>query len=348
MTTKEKVLDILQNHNDGAVSGEKLAEACGVSRAAVWKAVNSLREQGYPIEGTTNGGYVLGANADVFSLEHFTVAFDCFYAESKNVHIECFKQIDSTNTYAKRLLTEAGNLRDANGELTQAGEKYHKSIYIAESQTAGRGRLGRTFYSPEKTGIYLTIVYAPKGGITQPARLTAVSAVAICRILKQLYNINPQIKWINDIFVNGKKISGILTEGFTNFETGTIESAIIGIGINISDNPDVFPEDVAKVAGSITGAGKAEGGVSRCQLAAGIAAEVLNILEEDSSAVMKEYKEKSFIIGQIVEVHPIIGDDKSVYKAKAVDIDDEAGLVVQLEDGTTKTLSSGEVSLHKE
>lgn len=348
MTTKEKVLEILNKNKESAVSGEKLAEVCGVSRAAVWKAVNSLREQGYPIEGTTNGGYILGANADVFSLEHFSAAFDCVYAESKNVHIECFKQIDSTNTYAKRLLSEAGNLRDADGMLTQAGQKFHKSVYVAESQTAGRGRLGRTFYSPEKTGIYLTVVYAPKGGITQPARLTAVSAVAICRVLKKLYKINPQIKWINDIFVNGKKISGILTEGFTNFETGTIESAIIGIGINISDNPDVFPEDVAKVAGSITGAGHAEAGVSRCQLAAGITAEVLNILEENNADVMKEYKDLSFIIGQTVEVHPIIGDDKSVYSAKAIDIDDEAGLVVQLEDGTTKTLSSGEVSLHKE
>ncbi len=349
MTTKEKVLDILQNQKDGtAFSGEKLAEACGVSRAAVWKAVNSLREQGYSIEGTTNGGYILGANADVFSLEHFTAAFDCVYAESQTVHIECFKEIDSTNTYAKRLLSEAGNLRDIDGRLTQSGQKYHKSIYVAECQTAGRGRLGRTFYSPEKTGIYLTIVYAPKGGITQPARLTAVSAVAICRVLRKLYNINPQIKWINDIFVNGKKISGILTEGFTNFETGTIESAIIGIGINISDNPDVFPEEVAKVAGSITGAGNAEGCVTRCQLAAGIAAEVLQILEEDSAVVMKEYKELSFIIGQTVEVHPVIGDDKSVYSAKAVDIDDEAGLVVELEDGSKKTLSSGEVSLHKE
>lgn len=349
MTTKEKVLDILQNQKDGtAFSGEKLAEACGVSRAAVWKAVNSLREQGYSIEGTTNGGYILGANADVFSLEHFTAAFDCVYAESQNVHIECFKEIDSTNTYAKRLLSEAGNLRDVDGRLTQSGQIYHKSIYVAECQTAGRGRLGRTFYSPEKTGIYLTIVYAPKGGITQPARLTAVSAVAICRVLRKLYKINPQIKWINDIFVNGKKISGILTEGFTNFETGTIESAIIGIGINISDNPDVFPEEVAKVAGSITGAGNAEGCVTRCQLAAGIAAEVLQILEEDSAVVMKEYKELSFIIGQTVEVHPVIGDDKSVYSAKTVDIDDEAGLVVELEDGSKKTLSSGEVSLHKE
>ena len=166
--------------------------------------------------------------------------------------------------------------------------------------------------------------------------------------MRKLYKINPQIKWINDIFINGKKISGILTEGFTNFETSTIESAIIGIGINISDNPDVFPEEVAKVAGSITGAGNAEGCVTRCQLAAGIAAEVLQILEEDSAVVMKEYKELSFIIGQTVEVHPVIGDDKSVYSAKAVDIDDEAGLVVELEDGSKKTLSSGEVSLHKE
>jgi len=346
MATKDKVLEILsQNQSENtAVSGEKLAEICGVSRAAIWKAVTNLRNQGYPIEGTTNGGYILQANADVFSQDNFTEELSKEFPALKQSHIECFKEIDSTNTYAKRLLTECGNLRNSIGELTEAGKKYHKSIYVAESQTAGRGRLGRTFYSPEKTGIYLTVVYAPEGGITQPALLTAVSAVAICRVLKRLYSINPQIKWINDIFVNGKKISGILTEGFTNFETGTIESAIIGIGINISDNPDVFPEDVAKIAGSITGS--SENKVSRCKLAAGIAGEVLSILQEDSAETMKEYKELSFLIGQTVEVHPVIGNETQNYNAKAVDIDNEAGLVVQLEDGTLKTLNSGEVSLH--
>lgn len=348
MTTKEKVLNLLSQNENNSVSGEKLAQVCDVSRAAIWKAVTSLRQQGYPIEGTTNGGYILQPNADVFTQETFTAALSKAYPSLSASHSECFKEIDSTNTYAKRLLSECGNLRDYSGKLTEAGQKYHKSIYVAESQTAGRGRLGRTFYSPEKTGIYLTVVYAPEGGITQPALLTAVSAVAMCRVLKRLYKINPQIKWINDIFVNGKKISGILTEGFTNFETGTIESAIIGIGTNISDNPDVFPPEVSAIAGSIQGAGATDEKVTRCQLAAAIAGEVLTILEEPADKVMEEYKTQSFIVGKTVQVHPVIGDEKSVYTATAIDIDNNAGLVVKLEDGTVKTLNSGEVSLHSE
>jgi len=348
MTTKEKVLEILTQNAENPVSGEKLAETCGISRAAIWKAVKSLREQGCNIEGTTNGGYVLHGTADILTTDTVTQELKANYPNLSSSHIETFSVIDSTNTYAKRLLAECGNLRQPDGQLTEAGQKYHKSIYIAECQTAGRGRLGRTFYSPEKTGIYLTVIYAPLGGITQPALLTAFSAVAACRVLSRLYKIEPKIKWINDIYTNGKKISGILTEGSTNFETGQIESAVIGIGINIANNPDIFPPEVAAVAGSITGNDKEQSQITRSQLSAQVAGEILTILEEEPVKVMQEYKNLSFMIGQTVEVHPVIGDDMSVYSAKVIDIDNNAGLVVETADGTVKSLNSGEVSLHKE
>ena len=251
MTTKERVLEILTQNQNKSVSGEVLAETCGISRAAIWKAVKSLREQGCKIEGTTNGGYVLYGSADILTPETVSRELIKNYPHLSNSHIETFEIIDSTNTYAKRILSECGNLRTPYGELTPAGKKAHKSIYIAESQTAGRGRLGRTFFSPAKTGIYLTVIYAPEGGIINPARLTAFAAVAVCRVVERLYNVKPSIKWINDIFVNGKKICGILTEGSTNFETGLIESAIVGIGINISDNPEVFTKELAEIAGSL-------------------------------------------------------------------------------------------------
>lgn len=344
MSTKEKILEILNSNLNQVVSGEVLATECGVSRAAIWKAITALRNQGCNIDGTTNGGYVLSGAIDIFSKENFSAHLLKFNEGLKNSHIECFAQIDSTNTYAKRLLSECGNLRDHTGSLTQAGQKYHKSIYVAESQTAGRGRLGRTFYSPAKTGIYLTIVYAPQHGIRQPAKMTAYSAVAVARALKELYNIDAQIKWINDIFINGKKVSGILTEGFTNFETGTIESAIIGIGINISDNPDIFPEEVQKIAGSIKGT-DSEKGAGRSELAACVAANVIRLLDEDAEDTMQEYRKRSLLIGKSIKVHPVIDDAASVYDAKVVDVDDCAGLVVELSDGTRKTLSSGEVSI---
>ena len=355
MSTKEKVLKMLVEAKGQAVSGEVLATECGVSRAAIWKAINTLREQGLQIEGTTNGGYQL-KDDDIFSDELFRQTFASNYPDFSESHIECFKEIDSTNTYAKRILAECGNLRDSSGALTEAGKKYHKAIFIAEKQTAGRGRLGRTFVSPEKTGIYISVIYAPKGGITNPARLTACAAVAICRAIKNVIcklpegtSIEPQIKWINDIFVGGKKVCGVLAEGVANFESGMIEAAVVGMGINIKKNTTAFEGQLADVVGTLEDATSAK--ISRIEIAAEIAGQVLKIFEEDASspdahkAIIKEYKEASFLIGRELTVYPLIGDEKSSYKATATDIDDNAGLIVTLEDGSKRTLSSGEVSL---
>ena len=355
MSTKEKVLKMLVEAKGQAVSGEVLATECGVSRAAIWKAINTLREQGLQIEGTTNGGYQL-KDDDIFSDELFRQTFASNYPDFSESHIECFKEIDSTNTYAKRILAECGNLRDSSGALTEAGKKYHKAIFIAEKQTAGRGRLGRTFVSPEKTGIYISVIYAPKGGITNPARLTACAAVAICRAIKNVIcklpegtSIEPQIKWINDIFVGGKKVCGVLAEGVANFESGMIEAAVVGMGINIKKNTTAFEGQLADVVGTLEDATSAK--ISRIEIAAEIAGQVLKIFEEDASspdahkAIIKEYKEASFLIGRELTVYPLIGDEKSSYKAIASDIDDNAGLIVTLEDGSKRTLSSGEVTL---
>lgn len=344
MSTKEKVLEILTENIGKSISGEKLAQICDVSRTAIWKAINSLREQNCLIEGTTNGGYVLRSKPDIFSKENIQSELEKKYPEFSNSHIECFQEIDSTNSYAKRILTECGNLRDFSGNLTEAGKKYHNSIFVAESQTHGKGRLGRSFISPKKTGIYFSIVYAPKGGITKPSKLTAFSAIAVCRTIKKLYNINSQIKWINDVYINGKKICGILTEGFTNFETGIIESAIVGIGINIENSEKAFKN--LENVGFIFNSQKKENHPTRCELCANVVGETLKIFEENPENLIQEYKNLSCTIGQTVKVHPIINDDSSAYFAKAIDIDNDAALVVQLEDGKIKSLNSGEVTLH--
>lgn len=337
MQTKEKVIEYLNKNKNASVSGETLAELCNVSRAAIWKAVQTLREEGFNIEGTTGGGYVLKGISDVFSEDLFKACFFENYPEFKNSTIECFTEIDSTNSYAKRLLAKAGSLYDSNGSLTEDGKKLSDSIYFAESQTAGRGRMGRTFYSPSKTGIYISMIYAPKGGIKSPAQITAFTAVAVRRAIKKVCGIDAEIKWINDLFYNGKKICGILAEGVTNFENGIIEAAVDGIGINIHDNPEVFPEEVEKVAGGI------EKNVSRCELAAFVAGETLRIFHENPREVIDEYKKASFLLGKEIQVHPVISTEKGVYSAKAIDVDENAGLVIQTEDGKIQTLSSGEV-----
>ena len=369
MTTKDKVLEKLAAAGGNPVSGEGLASECDVSRAAIWKAVSALRDKGFSIEGTPNGGYVLADGGDFCTPELFHKTFAREFPEYAENFTEWLAETDSTMTYAKRLLSECGNLRAADRTLTPAGKKYHGAVIVAESQTAGRGRLGRTFVSPDKTGIYLSVIYAPSGGITQPAPITAFAAVAVCRAINKLYGINPSIKWINDIFVeNGgkrKKAVGILTEGVTNFETQRIESAIIGIGLNIKPSKE-FSGELDDIVGFIesaancnaSGAGcadsadseqgadtKVSGAVSRCSLAAEVAGQVLRIYSEPPESVMDEYKRLVFLIGEDVEVHPIIGDEKSVFTATAIDIDENASLVVRLKDGTTRKLSSGEVSL---
>ncbi|MGP1587415.1 MAG: biotin--[acetyl-CoA-carboxylase] ligase [Treponemataceae bacterium] len=335
MTTKENVFFILNQNKNTAVSGEKLAKICNVSRTAIWKAIKSLRLQGFNIEGTTNDGYVLQENYDIFNAEILRNFLTASYPDFSKIHIECFDTIDSTNSYAKRILG--------------SGKVIKNSLIAAESQTAGRGRMGRVFYSPSKTGIYLSIIYNPKEKIVEPAKITAFSAVALCRVINRLYKVNPKIKWVNDIYLNGKKVAGILTEGFSNFETGFIENVIIGIGVNIFDNPNFFPKEISKIAGSIFEKEKlSDISVSRCQFIAEIAGEVLSIFSEKPESVMQEYKDFSFLTGKKVNVHPIIDDPDSSYEAKVIGIDDNACLIVQLKDGSKKLLNSGEVTLHEQ
>lgn len=345
MSTKEKVLQRLAEAKGLSVSGEELAADFNVSRAAIWKAVNTLRNEGILIEGTTNGGYIL-SDSDIFDVDLLTKTFSTRFPAFSDSHIECLKETDSTINYAKRLLTEP-----------EALKKYHRGVILAEKQTAGRGRLGRSFLSPEKSGIYLSIIYSPEGGINNPAELTAFAAVGVCRAIKKLYGLSPDIKWINDLFAGGKKICGILTEGITNFESGLIESAIVGIGINLKHSKAMDEAGLQNIAGSIEDLLRKDTvttpiSLSRIDLAAEVAGQVLTIFEnkspESKALVMKEYRDASFLLGQEITVFPLIGDVSKSYRARATAIDDNAGLVVTLPDGSTRTLSSGEVSLKSE
>ena len=344
MSTKTLVLSELLKNTGQTVSGESMARMFGVSRAAVWKAIAALRREGYHIIGTPNSGYAISNDDEVMTAElivhhlkqRFPAYGDCF--------VECFKTIDSTNVHAKRILADCGSLRDPNGALTDAGRRFHCSIITAETQTAGRGRMGRTFYSPEKTGLYMTLMYAPKGGILHPAGMTASTAVAVCRAIKKVYAVQPAIKWVNDLFVNGKKAGGILTEGSFNLETGHIETAIIGIGINIELQPSVLPDEVAHIAGAVLPE-RTQETAGRCELAAEIAGHAFDAYQEKAESILAEYKAASIVLGKNVEVHPVIGDNTAAYTAKAVDIDAEARLIVELPDGTQRKLLSGEVSL---
>lgn len=273
-----------------------------------------------------------------------------------------FKKIDSTNSEALRRIVLCRNskeLRAMNG-----------SVFVAEEQTAGRGRINRNFYSPAKSGIYFSAVYAPEPPLPEPAVLTAAAAVAICRALKTLYGVEPKIKWVNDIYVNEKKISGILTEGHLSGDI--IDAAVVGIGINITTSE--FPSEIKERAGSIFGECRAarenvaedlpggaldgdgkfyESGVldaaadTRIPLAELVCKNLFGIYEGGAAAqkaAMAEYKARSFLVGKSVRVIPVIGGADS-YSATVLAVDDDARLVVRTESGEERALNSGEVSV---
>ena len=355
MSTKEKVLSALKSLKTGEfLSGEELAKLCSVSRTAIWKAIRSLEDEGYGIEAVTNRGYRILSVPDRLS----SVEIEKYLASSgiSGVHAFTFDEIDSTNSEAKRRAVETGSFRDAEGNLTEKGSSTHLSLFASECQTGGKGRLGRTFVSPKDCGVYFSLLYSPRGGIKNPALYTAAAAVSVAKAVAKLYGEEPQIKWVNDLFLAGKKICGILVEGIANFETGMIDAAVVGIGINIRKNPALSGE-ITKIAGSIEESKSSKGEtLSETSKNVLIGEVIKNLIEfykafEDSdekikSSMIEEYRSRSLLNGKTVSVNPVAGTNGETYRATVKDIDEQMRLVVECDGGEIRKLSSGEVSLH--
>ena len=355
MSTKQNVLQSLLSLKDGEfLSGEELALSCSVSRTAIWKTIRALISEGYKIEAITNRGYRILSQPDkINSSEIQSYLIKNGILDAK---IFCFKEIDSTNSEAKRRAVEVGAFRDSDGNLTEKGKETHLSLFVAESQTGGKGRLGRVFVSPKDCGVYFSLLYSPRTGIKNPALYTATAAVSVSRAIQKFYSENCEIKWVNDVFLAGKKISGILVEGIANFETGNIDAAVVGIGINIQKNSALTGE-ITKIAGSIEEAKISKGEkFIPCKKNLLIAEVVKNLVKfynafENGDEVLKkniieEYRAKSLLIGKTVTVNPVAGIKGETYKAKVLSVNEEIKLVVECENGETRELSSGEVSLH--
>ena len=332
-TTRENVLSLLEQHRGGLLSGSEIGEALGISRAAVWKAIHSLREDGHQIDAVTNRGYGLSEESDLLTVAGIFVHLRHREVEAQMIHIR--KQTGSTNQDAKALALEGAA---------------HGTFLLADEQTAGRGRLGRSFHSPKGTGLYLSMVLRPGGTLAAAVPITQAAAVAVCRALSVTEGLELSIKWVNDLFLNGKKVCGILTEAVSDFETGHIEALILGIGINVAPPTAGFPPEIRKVAGTLAD-GELDANedmatdsapLSRNRLAAAIIDELLDILPElETLTFLEEYRQRCFILGQRVTVQR--GNDS--FEAIAVSIDATGGLVVETDDGRQVTLNSGEVSL---
>ena len=316
MTVKETVLSCLEQNRGEIVSGQQLADTAQVSRSAVWKAIHQLTQEGHQITVLPHKGYRLEQDSDRLSTQAIRQALDSPY---RDIPLFLFNTIDSTNQEANRRL------------LDQA---QHRTVILSEEQTQGRGRLGRSFYSPPSTGLYFSAILKPNLPLEQVGCLTVAAANAVCRGLEELGVKRPGIKWVNDIYVNGKKVCGILTEGSSHWETGVLESAVVGIGINVSTLN--FPEELQQKAGSVF---LAPG--LRSKLAGRVLSHLFALTEPvEPVSLMQEYKSRCIVLGKTVR-YQVRGEE---HLAKAVDINETGNLVVE-ENGVRQVLSSGEISV---
>ena len=240
--------------------------------------------------------------------------------------VHWYESLDSTNTQAKKLAQEGAP---------------HGTVLIAGRQTAGRGRMGRSFSSPAGLGLYFSLILRPNCHAEELMHLTCAAGLAACDAVAEVSGYRPGIKWINDLVADSKKLGGILTELSIDAGTGMVSYAVVGIGINCNHKPEDFPEELRDIAISLqTVTGQA---VEIPRLAAALIAALfrtVQVLLTDRTAIMNRYRENCVTLGRAVR---IIGSETK--NATALDVDNAGGLIVRYEDGTVATVSSGEVSV---
>lgn len=323
MRIQDAVLDYLNKNRGSYVSGEEIATSLGVTRNAVWKAIKKLEEDGQRIDAVPRRGYALHEDSDVLSVGSVTRYLQTDFS----VRLDVRREVTSTNTVLK-----AEAERGADEGL----------VLIAESQTAGKGRLGRRFESPPGTGIYFSFLLRPSCTAEQSLFITTASAVAVCQAIEEITGLEPKIKWVNDVYLNDRKICGILTEAAIDFESGGLYWAIPGIGINIAQPEGGFPEEIRDVAGALfDGPCPVE---MRSRLAASVIDHFFALYKElEEGRFIEEYKRRSFLTGKAISFS--LGND--VFHGVVTGISDEAHLLVRLDSGEERAFSAGEVQIHK-
>ncbi len=317
---RTELLTMLRETND-YVSGQKICETFGVSRTAVWKAVNQLRKSGYEIEAVSNKGYRLLSIPDILNQNELLSR-----RKTKWIGIDtlCYETIDSTNAQAKRL-AEAGY---GNGTLI-----------VADHQEAGRGRRGRSWETPAGTNIAMSLLLKPEINPNNASMITLVAALAVSKAITQITGEPAPIKWPNDIVMNGKKVCGILTEMSAQFDY--VNHIVVGIGINV--NIESFPEEIAEIATSL----RKETGklISRAELIEAVweqfeAAYEVYLQTQDLRNLVKEYDARLVNMHRNVKVL----DPKEPFEGKAMGITPRGELMVDTWE-SRKLVSSGEVSV---
>ena len=318
---RDTVLYHLEQNRSRVVSGQVLADACGVSRTAVWKAIQTLKQEGHTIETAQSAGYRLVS--DVLTEAGLRAQLDKAGVSGPLVLLD---ETPSTNGEALRLL----------GGGTPPG-----TLVVAKGQTAGRGRSGKSFFSPPDAGLYMSLVLPLPAG--DPTLVTIAAAVAVRRALLPWTGEDrlPEIKWVNDIYLGGKKAVGILTEGFVDVEQMTLQSVVIGIGVNIYPPTAPCPDELKPRITCLFPNGDAPPAFSRCRLAADICRECTDVCSRPGDpSVLAEYRQHSFLLGKAVTFQW----NGQARTGVALDVNEQGNLLVQ-SDGETLALQAGEVSV---
>lgn len=319
---RDEVLALLRAQGGVPLSGEAMSRSLGVSRAAIWKAMETLRQEGYEISSAPRRGYWLESSPDRLSPGEL-VRPGCRVGRE----LVCLETVDSTNNEVKR---------------RAVGEAPDGLTVVAEAQTGGRGRRGRSFVSPPGKGLYLSVLLKPDCPLAEVPSITAWSAVAVCNAIEAVCSVRPGIKWPNDVILEGRKLCGILTELELEAETAALRYVVVGIGVNISQTEADFGPDVASVAVSLAQA------LGYAPRRAELARALLDSLEalyagfpQAKQQWLERYRADCLTVGKPIRVLSAAGEREG----SALGIDGDFSLQVAWKDGGEETISSGEVSV---
>ncbi len=314
---KSEVLRLLEEKKD-YISGKTISGKLKISRNMVWKYVSALKNEGYEIETGRKGYLLVSKNGGISEYELRKKL------KTKDISFSIHKTVGSTNTLARQMAEKGAQ---------------EKTVVIASEQTQGRGRRGRSFYSPDSSGIYMSVVLRPDIAVADAILVTTCAAVSVCKAIEKVSPKKAEIKWVNDIYLGGKKACGILTEAALNVESGKPEYVVLGIGINLFEGENGFADEIKDIAAAVFYSQK-EAEKYKNELVAYI----LDFFFEyytclTDKTFFDEYRNRMFLIGKPIKV---LADPE--YDAVVLDIDSNFELKVRLENGEEKLLNSGEVS----
>lgn len=320
LTTKDRLLALLETQRGGYFSGEELARRLEVSRAAVWKAVNALRAAGYAIDAAPNRGYCLAAGTDVLSPQGVQRLLD----PGCPVTLQAVDSTPSTNALLRELAADGAP---------------EGCAVLANAQTEGRGRGGRRFYSPPGTGVYLSVLLRPRDlPPDQAVRVTTMAALAACEAVEAVCGRRAAVKWVNDIYLDGRKVCGILTEGSLGLESGRLESVVLGAGFNLYAPAEGFPAELAQTAGAVLDAPQPD---AKNRLAAAFLNRFWACYTGQDPGWPARYRDRSLALGRTVTVLRPDG----ACDALALDVDEDCRLVVRYANGRVEHLNGGEIRI---